>query len=133
MRSKVRILTSLILSALCMSSAQVPTNSWRVLLIYTNSMEADWPGHDWYADHVATMRSTADAIYANTGMAVNMHLAGLIKDQTSYPIKDYDTQTSDANNPSGPLARYIALLDEYAADVFVLINEISYGEYGGAT
>jgi hypothetical protein len=114
--------TALALVCLTPSLLFASPNSWRGLIVYTDSVEAWWPGHNWYADHFTVAYQVMNDTYESSNMDTRFQIAGVIRDLTHYVGGDYCGQVADVYNPSGPLARYISLLDAYAADILILMN-----------
>lgn len=139
-----RVLFSLLVATCWVNlGAQQPPGKWRALIVYTEPWEHGCPGWNWYEGDpdcqgccpafVETIE-TANLIYERSGLADTAEIAGVIRDQTHYVSEgsgyDFGHGIQDVNNPTGPLGRYIALLDEYAADVFILVDS-NYSQYAG--
>lgn len=108
--------------ALNAPSQVTPFNSWRALVIYTDTIQAMYPGH-MYRDYFGPLFDGVNLVYENSGVETYAQIAGVIRDKTYKP--DYLDGALHVWNlywGMNGMGRYVTLLDKYGADVLVLVD-----------
>jgi hypothetical protein len=125
-----------------------PFNSWRALVVYTNSIDSLYggTGSNMYSDYFAGLIEGINQVYEDSEISTRGQLAGVIWDKEysqTHPTLGYPGCGSKDDILMGRngMARYVSLLDRYAADVLILVHDIDpnaggcafvYGDAKGA-
>ena len=128
---------SLLLFIVTSGIAQVtPFNSWRALIVYTNSTNSIYGGDgvNMYGDYFAALFDGINQVYEDSEISTRAQIAGVIWDKAYTELHEEQWGSmggcgnkDDLKNKTNGMGRYVDLMDRYAADVIVLVHQNSPG------
>jgi hypothetical protein len=130
MKTKVPKLVAIALVWALSAGAQVtPFNSWRALIIYTNSTDAIYGGTgvNMYKDYFLALFDGINQVYEDSQIESRAQIAGVIWDKTyaqdsEFGIAGYEYK-QDLKLKTNGMGRYVDLLEKYAADAIILVHD----------
>lgn len=136
--TKVFVLLSIMA---CAGFGQVtPHNSWRVLIVYTNTIAGTYgtalpPPLNMYSGYFASLIDGLNEVYEESGVDIRAQVAGVVWDK-AYPRADnYLTAYYNLQNSTNGMQRWTndSILNKYAADVVVFVeNPVDQSVAGAA-
>ena len=130
-RALMFVALAFLYSAISASASLTPFNSWRALIVYTNSIYWHYGGTiaNLYKDYFASMADGMNQAYEDSDVGARVQIAGVIWDKTyaemhpsHYTGYPGCGNLDDLTNPSNGMERYVALMNKYSADVIILVH-----------
>jgi hypothetical protein len=120
------------LMALNANAKVTPFNSWRALIVYTNSVDSIYGDGgnsvNMYRDYFAAVFDALNQTYANSGIDMRAQIAGVVWDKTyaqSHSGAQYPgcENKDDLRLQRNGMKRHVDLLTKYGADAIILIHQ----------
>jgi hypothetical protein len=120
-------------------SEVTPHNSWRALIVYTNTIDSIYndslaTGANMYNTYFASLIDGMNDVYEESGVDIRAQLAGVVWDKAYGRADNYLTAYFNLQNQSNGMQRWTSdsILNKYAADVVILVENPVDQYAGGA-